>query len=174
METIYRTYLDIPFGRLGLPASDETLISIYWDLAYSQTDEHIHNPAERKLTAEIKDVTENENIVLQQTATQLRGCFTKDRKEFGLLVDPRRIDFKKLAGENLCTVPYDEQTEKVADKKKARSVGSVNNQNPLPTVVPCHRVIDSRGQLAGFAGETDLKQWLLDHETKIDNKHNHD
>jgi methylated-DNA-[protein]-cysteine S-methyltransferase len=55
----------------------------------------------------------------------------------------------------------------MGDRNKARAVGAANGRNPIPIVVPCHRVVGSNGHLTGFAGGLATKAWLLDHERDV-------
>ena len=55
----------------------------------------------------------------------------------------------------------------MGDRRKARAVGAANGRNPIPIVVPCHRVVGSNGHLTGFAGGIEAKAWLLDHELRV-------
>lgn len=72
---------------------------------------------------------------------------------------------KKIAfGE---TRTYSEIAHAIGNPDAARAVGNALNKNPLPLIIPCHRVVGSDGELHGFAGGTEIKQWLLEHETKF-------
>ena len=62
---------------------------------------------------------------------------------------------------------YGEQARRLGDGGKARAVGAANGRNPLPIVVPCHRVVGSDGSLTGFGGGLETKAWLLDHERQV-------
>jgi methylated-DNA-[protein]-cysteine S-methyltransferase len=62
------------------------------------------------------------------------------------------------------TVSYGEQAEWIGDRRKARAVGAANGRNPIPIIVPCHRVVGADGSLTGFGGGLDAKAWLLAHE----------
>ena len=55
----------------------------------------------------------------------------------------------------------------MGDRNKARAVGAANGRNPIPIIVPCHRVVGSTGSLTGFAGGVETKRWLLDHERRV-------
>ena len=59
------------------------------------------------------------------------------------------------------TISYGEQAKRTGDKNKARAIGLANGQNPIPIIIPCHRVIGSNGKLTGFAGGLDKKALLL-------------
>ena len=64
------------------------------------------------------------------------------------------------------TISYGEQAKKLGDPNKARAVGGANSRNPLPIIIPCHRVIATNGKLTGFAGGINTKQVLIEHEAK--------
>ena len=65
------------------------------------------------------------------------------------------------------TMSYGEQAAALGDRKRARAVGAANGRNPIPIIVPCHRVVGSNGHLTGFGGGIDAKAWLLDHERVV-------
>ena len=65
------------------------------------------------------------------------------------------------------TATYREIAEEIGHPKASRAVGAANGANPLPIVVPCHRVIGSNGTLTGYGGGIRNKQWLLDHESRV-------
>ena len=62
---------------------------------------------------------------------------------------------------------YGEQASRLGDPNKARAVGAANGRNPIPIIVPCHRVIGANGHLTGFGGGVESKAWLLDHEQRV-------
>ena len=83
---------------------------------------------------------------------------------------PHGTAFQLAAWQALRTIPYGEtvsygeQARRLGDARKARAVGAANGRNPLPIVVPCHRVVGANGHLTGFGGGIECKAWLLDHE----------
>lgn len=62
------------------------------------------------------------------------------------------------------TISYQEQARRVGNIKAVRAIGGANHANPIPLVVPCHRVIGKNGKMVGFGGGIDIKEWLLAHE----------
>jgi methylated-DNA-[protein]-cysteine S-methyltransferase len=64
------------------------------------------------------------------------------------------------------TVSYSEIARRIGAADAVRAVGAANGANPIPIVVPCHRVVGARGELTGFGGGIERKRWLLAHETK--------
>lgn len=107
-----------------------------------------------------------------RAATQLREYFAGEREHFALrlLADPRASDFEREAWAALTRIPfgetrsYAEQARMLGKPGAARAVGRANARNPLPVVVPCHRIIGADGSLTGFAGGLERKRWLLAHE----------
>jgi methylated-DNA-[protein]-cysteine S-methyltransferase len=78
--------------------------------------------------------------------------------------------FQKRVWNLLRDIPYGTTTSygtlarRLGDPHATRAVGAANGQNPIPIIVPCHRVVGSRGELTGFGGGIDRKRWLLEHE----------
>src|SRR5438093_1840996 len=62
------------------------------------------------------------------------------------------------------TTSYGELARRLGDPRATRAVGAANGKNPIPIIVPCHRVVGARGELTGFGGGLDRKRWLLEHE----------
>lgn len=168
---LFRTTMSSPIGRLTIVAADDAIVAIRWD---TETPD-AHNPVDRKLGDEFVDVTagRGEHAVLDRAVEQLGEYFDGKRVDFDLPLDPDGTEFQKRAWEALVRIPfgetisYGEQAVMLGDKNKSRAVGAANGKNPIPIVVPCHRVVGSNGQLTGFAGGLDVKAWLLDHEFSV-------
>jgi len=62
------------------------------------------------------------------------------------------------------TLSYSELARRLGDLRATRAVGAANGRNPIPIIVPCHRVVGANGALTGFGGGLDRKRWLLEHE----------
>ena len=98
---------------------------------------------------------------------------TAPGSDFDLALDPQGTPFQLAAWRGLTTIPYGEtvsygeQAARIGLAGKARAVGAANGQNPLPIVVPCHRVVGSNGALVGFGGGLETKAWLLHHERQV-------
>jgi methylated-DNA-[protein]-cysteine S-methyltransferase len=105
--------------------------------------------------------------VLADCVTQLDAYFSGELTEFNLPLVFSGTDFQKQVMHALCTIPfgetcsYGELAKKLGRDGAARAVGSANRRNPLPIIVPCHRVIGANGDLTGFAGGLDIKRTLL-------------
>jgi O-6-methylguanine DNA methyltransferase len=103
---------------------------------------------------------------------QLREYFRGERTDFDLRLRLLGTPFQVSAWEALCEIPYGrtksygEQARILGRPAAERAVGRANATNPIPIVVPCHRVIGSSGALTGFGGGLEVKQWLLDLEQR--------
>jgi methylated-DNA-[protein]-cysteine S-methyltransferase len=102
---------------------------------------------------------------------QLGEYFAGERHEFELELDPQGTDFERAVWAQLLEIPYGETTSygavarAIGRPDRARAVGAANGRNPLPIVIPCHRVIGADGSLTGYGGGLDLKRRLLELES---------
>ena len=166
---LFRTTMPSPIGALTLVANADAIVAICWDEATPDA----HNPVDRKLGDEFVDVGSGDHAVLEQAVAQLAEYFEGKRLDFDLPLDPDGTEFQKQAWDALVQIPfgetisYGEQARMLGDKNKSRAVGAANGKNPIPIVVPCHRVVGSNGHLTGFAGGLNVKAWLLDHEFRV-------
>lgn len=109
--------------------------------------------------------------VLAKAMLQLEEYFTGQRRDFDLPLAPKGSDFQQTVWEQLETIGYG-QTASYGEIAKrlgrtnaaSRAVGLANGSNPIPVVIPCHRVIGANGNLTGYAGGLDRKQTLLNLE----------
>lgn len=112
--------------------------------------------------------------VLDRVAYQLAEYFAGVRTRFDLPLDVvHGTAFQRSVWEALATIPfgvtwsYAQQASAVGRPRAVRAVGAANGRNPVPIVVPCHRVVGADGSLTGYAGGVARKRWLLDHERRI-------
>jgi len=104
---------------------------------------------------------------LGEAARQLGEYFGGLRMDFDLPLEPRGTAFQRGVWARLREIPYGETisygelARRVGNSKAARAVGAANGANPIPIVVPCHRVIGAKGALTGFGGGISVKQALL-------------
>jgi methylated-DNA-[protein]-cysteine S-methyltransferase len=142
--------VETPIGTLGLVGSEAGLNRVLWSA--------------NGLPAE-------SCAVLEAAAAQLDAYFAGDLIEFDLPLDLDGTHFQRQCWLALATIPYG-QTVSYGEQARrlglgpdaARAVGAANGQNPLPLVLPCHRVIGADGSLTGFGGGLHLKRFLLEHE----------
>ena len=111
-------------------------------------------------------------LELKPAVEQLVAYFNGGLHEFELPLDPQGTEFQLKVWKALGKIPYGETrtygniAADVGQPKASRAVGLANNQNPLPIVVPCHRVIGADGSLTGYGGGLQRKKWLLSHEAQ--------
>jgi methylated-DNA-[protein]-cysteine S-methyltransferase len=153
------THLDSPIGVLTLVASDAGLTHVLFE---DQT------PEDAGLPADLPE--DDQHPTLAAAAAQLGEYFAGDRKDFELTLDLRGTDFQQDAWRELAKVPYGEtrsygeQAEAIGRPGAFRAVGAANGRNPIPIILPCHRIVGANGDLTGFAGGLDTKRQLLNHE----------
>jgi|SRR5687767_14587209 len=106
----------------------------------------------------------------QGVAEQLREYFAGKRQTFDIPLALRGTEFQLAVWNELLRVPYGdtityaELAQRIGRPSAIRAVGAANGANPIPVIVPCHRVIGSNGTLTGYGGGIERKQWLLAHE----------
>lgn len=109
---------------------------------------------------------------VKDAVDQLDAYFNGALREFELPLDPIGSDFQVKVWKALGRIPYGQTrtygqiATTIRQPKAARAVGLANNQNPIPIVIPCHRVIGADGSLTGYGGGLPKKRWLLEHETR--------
>ena len=152
-------HLDSPIGVLTLIASEEGLTHVLFEG---------QEPGDVGLPDDLPEVDDDPS--LEAAATQLGEYFDGDRKEFDVPLDLRGTDFQRDAWQALARVPYGEtrsygeQADSIGRPGAFRSVGAANGQNPIPVILPCHRIIGANGSLTGFGGGLGVKRQLLDLE----------
>ena len=158
MSTIYYDYLPSPVGKLLLAIDGQGLKHIHFE-----TGRHQLVPGEN---------WEPGPGALHEVRAQLKAYFAGKLTVFDLPLAPNGTDFQQRVWLQLLRVPYGTTTtygeiaRSLGDLQATRAVGAANGRNPLPIVVPCHRVIGANGDLTGFGGGLPVKRFLLDHEQR--------
>lgn len=146
------THMESPVGPLLLAASDAGLHHVVFF---------------KGKPAEPDPSWRNDAQPLQETMRQLRAYFAGELENFELPLAPIGTVFQCNVWCRLRDIPfgetisYGELAKRVGNPKASRAVGSANGQNPIPIIIPCHRVIGSNGKLTGFGGGLPMKQKLL-------------
>ncbi|MDX1707484.1 MAG: methylated-DNA--[protein]-cysteine S-methyltransferase [Desulfobacterales bacterium] len=110
---------------------------------------------------------------MRECLRQLEEYFKGRRQKFDVAMQLKGTDFQITVWRQLQKIPFGETASygdvaRAIDRPKAyRAVGNANNKNPIPLIIPCHRVVASDGKLAGFGGGIWRKRWLLDHEKSL-------
>ena len=150
---MYYCYLDTPIGELLLAGEDDALSMIGFPKGKMRRDPEA-------------DWIYNEKP-LENARRQLEEYFAGSRKDFDLPVILKGTEFQVAVLKALQQIPYGETVSygdiarRIGRPKAVRAVGAANGRNPIPIVVPCHRVIGSSGDLTGFGGGLDTKEALL-------------
>jgi O-6-methylguanine DNA methyltransferase len=164
-QIFYTKLVQSPIGPLQLVASEKGLCAVN----FNGTQTH------KRALADGMDDGEN-HALLAKAAKQLAEYFAGKREEFDIKLDMQGTVFQIKAWRQLQKIPYGqtisygEQAKGLGDAKKARAVGMANGRNPLPIIVPCHRVIGSKGALVGFSSGVKIKEWLLNLESEASKK----
>lgn len=111
--------------------------------------------------------------VIEQCIQELDEYFKKGRKFFTVELKAEGTEFQQRVWTELLTIPfgktisYEELAVRLGDIKAIRAAAVANSVNPIAIIIPCHRVIGKNGELTGYAGGLDNKQWLLFHEGSL-------
>jgi methylated-DNA-[protein]-cysteine S-methyltransferase len=144
-------YMDSPIGVLRLVSNGHKLLRIEFEGQYLECDA----------------ASERSDAVLTACAGQLADYFARRRQHFELPLGAHGTPFQQSVWDALAEIPYGELrsyrdiAQNLGNPAAVRAVGAANGRNPLPIVVPCHRVIGSNGSLTGFAGGLENKMFLL-------------
>jgi len=154
----YYTYMQTPIGRLLLAGDDAGLRRISFP--------------EGKGAVEPEPEWRRDDKPLRDVARQLQAYFNGDLREFDVPLRMEGTPFQRGVWRALQDIPYGETisygelARRIGNPKGSRAVGLANGRNPIPIVVPCHRVIGANGSLTGFGGGLRTKEILLGLERK--------
>jgi methylated-DNA-[protein]-cysteine S-methyltransferase len=118
-----------------------------------------------------RDIQNHSSPVMREALHQFRLYFAGELQAFDLPLEMVGTDFQKRVWRELRNIPYGETrsygqlAERIGAPRAVRAVGAANGRNPIPIIVPCHRVIGSSGKLVGFGGGLEWKRMLLDLES---------
>jgi len=153
-----------PVGELVLTASEAALTHVYFP-----TSRRGSAPTHHAEWVE-SDGKGPAGEILTRTAQQLTDYFAGRRTTFDVPLEALGSPFEHRVWNALRAIPYGTTTtygelaRRLGDAKATRAVGSANGANPIPIIIPCHRVVGAKGELTGFGGGLDRKRWLLEHE----------
>jgi methylated-DNA-[protein]-cysteine S-methyltransferase len=150
--------MESPVGRLLLVGDEAGLRSIRFEVS-------------RRAPIVLEEWREDQ-AAFGEVARQLRAYFSGELREFDLELAPEGTEFQLRVWRELRAIPYGETISygalatRVGNPKASRAVGLANGCNPIPIIVPCHRVIGSDGSLTGFGGGLRNKEKLLALESR--------
>ena len=152
---MYKKVINSPIGKIEIVEENEKI-----------TELNIYNKKKN-------NIIEKDTKLLLETQKQLKEYFEGKRTKFEIPLNPKGTEFMKNVWKELLKIPYGETrtykeiAEKIGNSKASRAVGMANNKNPIPIIIPCHRVIGSNNKLVGYALGLDMKQYLLDLEREV-------
>ncbi len=165
MNQIAFQYFSSPYGELKLASFEDKLCMADW--RYRKMREQIDRRVEKDLDALF---TEGDSDIIEETKKQLQEYFMSERKEFSIPLQFAGSEFQQRVWEELLKIPYGQTetymglSERLGDTKAIRAVASANGANALSIIVPCHRIVGSKGEMVGYAGGTRVKRKLLELE----------
>ena len=112
-------------------------------------------------------IVNDKSDLTEKAFLQLQEYFRGQRRSFDLPLAPHGTEFQKKVWRELCNIPYSqtrtykEIAQAIGHPNAARAVGMANNRNPIPIVIPCHRVVGANGSLVGYAYGLEIKKKLL-------------
>lgn len=150
---LFQKYIDSPVGWLKVQASNVSILSISF----------------------VEERKENSIIqpdIIEQVVQQLNEYFSGKRKLFDIPLNPKGTEFQKMVWKHVSTIKFGQTASyldialKTGSAKNTRAVGMANGKNPIPIIIPCHRIIGSNNKLTGYAGGIERKRSLLQLELK--------
>ena len=146
MKNLFRSFYESPIGLLEIVADSTAITELNFGTQKTKSEE---------------------NTLTQEAIRQLQEYFDKERVTFEIPTRPSGTAFQKKVWTELQrieyghTFSYQKLAKQVGGETYIRAVGRANGQNPIPIIIPCHRVIGKNGSLVGYAGGTKTKQHLL-------------
>lgn len=147
-------FYETELGTIGIRENNKSITDIYFSKV--DTNDNVE-----------------ETDLIKECFKQLTEYFKGNRIEFDLPLEAQGTEFQKKVWSELLKIPYGKTKSykdiaiAIGNEKACRAVGMANNKNPIPIIIPCHRVIGSNGKLIGYAGGLNVKEKLLNVE-KID------
>ncbi len=147
-----RSVFETPLGKVVAVADEEGLCSLDFDENASASDE--------------------ENVHLTQLQRELSEYFAGKRKTFDVRLNPKGTPFQRAVWRTLCDIPYgsvisySQEAQMLSHEKAVRAVANANGKNPIPIIIPCHRVIAKDGGIGGYSGGIWRKEFMLELERK--------
>lgn len=149
-EKLFTESLDTPIGPITVTANEQAIVLLSFEALPSKP-----------------------NALTNLAVLQLTEYFNHQRTTFDLPLAPAGTEFQQQVYHQLLRIPFGETitylalASRMGNKKSVRAAAAANGKNPIPILIPCHRVIGSGGKLVGYLGGLQAKQFLLHLETKL-------
>ena len=150
-EQYFYSFINSPIGFLKLTSNETALVAVQFSDEAGESATLLPD-------------------ILIQTTKQLKEYFDGTRLTFNLMLSPPGTTFQQKVWEQVLKIPfgqtatYLEIARLTGCSKNTRAVGLANGKNPIPIIIPCHRIIGSNGKLTGYSGGIERQRWLLHHE----------
>ncbi|MHB0968764.1 MAG: methylated-DNA--[protein]-cysteine S-methyltransferase [Thermoanaerobaculia bacterium] len=157
--TLFFSYAATPIGRLLLTGDGTALRSIHFAVDGQAVDP--------------PDAAAYDDSPFADVKRELHAYFAGELREFTVPLAPVGTQFQRDVWDMLLTIPYGETSTygilaaRLGNPAASRAVGAANGANPIPIIIPCHRVIGSDGNMTGFGGGIETKHFLLDLEARV-------
>ena len=155
-----------PLGDLWLACSARGLVALKWE---NEGEKLLHYITQR-LKAEVEENPRR----LALAASEMREYLSGRRKRFSIQIDWSTLrSFQREALLATYAIPYGQTTtygelaQQLGRPRSARAIGRAEATNPMPIVIPCHRVLGADGKLRGYGGGLEIKKWLLQLEGAV-------
>lgn len=155
----YQSTFESPIGPITLIQTEESITRLWIHQKNPDQDIFLSNESPVVITP-----------LLFQTKTQILEYFEGKRREFTIPFSPKGTPFQERCWKALLEIPYaktcsyKDLATTIGNPKACRAVGNANHNNPIPIIIPCHRVIGANGSLVGYGGGLPIKKYLLELE----------
>ncbi len=166
LSLLHYTIINSPVGNLFIASQAEDSVSIIQVLKHQS----IESVLKRFESIYQFQPADTDHPIFLKVIHELDQYFQGQLKSFTVRVDFRGTPFQEQVWNALLKIPSGETVSykriaiNIGNEKAARAVGHANHRNPVPIIVPCHRVIGQNGALTGYRGGLSLKEWLIQHE----------
>jgi methylated-DNA-[protein]-cysteine S-methyltransferase len=163
--TIFESKIQSPLGKFSIIGNSRKVIGLFFKISeledWLSQDEYFEGVSLKWNT---------EDSLNKEVAQQLNKYFAGKIKKFSLPLHLHGTPFQLLVWKALQKIPYgktcsyQQLAREVGNPRAMRAVGSANGRNPIPIIIPCHRVIRKNGDIGGYSSGVSIKNWLLAHE----------
>jgi O-6-methylguanine DNA methyltransferase len=165
-KELFFEIINTPIGIVQIEATEKGVSQISFLSEKNKNDRKTNSG--KTFLGHIRQSKPNDHTT--KAAKQLTDYFLGKRQTFDLKLDPTGTEFQRQVWKTLTKIPfgktwsYKDEATKLGKPTAVRAVANANGANPLPIVVPCHRVVGQNGKLVGYASGLDKKEFLLRHE----------
>lgn len=163
----YYEYMDSPIGTIKIYAKKNAVTKLEILKNKSPSYDEINEINNLKTHGDKDGELRASIAVIGKAKDELISYFDGNLENFSIKLDPAGTDFQKSVWSELLNIPYgkticyQELAYKIGKPKACRAVGNANGKNPIPIIIPCHRVIAKNGGLGGYSSGLDIKKVLL-------------